>query len=75
MSDDLASSVLHEAHHCIALGDGAECTKDFELCIKTKDFEIREIMTPEEHRVVSALLQRAIGRGVAVSSKVEAEKP
>lgn len=47
-------------NRCIAIGDGATVSKDLEICIKTSSLEMREQMTEEEHRVISALLHRMI---------------
>lgn len=49
-----------ETHHCIAIGDGAVADKPYELCIKTKNFEMREVMTHDEYLVLSVLLRRMI---------------
>lgn len=50
------------AGHSIALGDGAVASQPYEFCLRTRDFEVREIMTRKEYKVISDFLKRAVVR-------------
>ena len=58
---DMSKILISVPHkHGIAIGDGAVIEKEYELCITTGSFEMREIMTQHEYVVLYGLLGRMI---------------
>lgn len=47
-----------EITNCIAIGDNAQVTKSFEICIRTTSLEGRTIMTPNERKVIQTVIRR-----------------
>jgi hypothetical protein len=43
---------------CIAIGDGATCTKNLEIVIKINGLEGKAIITESEFRIMSSVLRR-----------------